>query len=64
MVFDQLSGRATGTVVYRNVALIDGTGAAARDAVSIVVAGERIDAILPKDARLPDEARIAGHERS
>ena len=58
MVFDQLSGRATGTVVYRNVALIDGTGTAARDAVSIVVAGERIDAILPKDAPLPADSRV------
>ena len=43
----ELTGAPTGTVIYRDVTLIDGTGAPPKQDVSIVVTRERISAILP-----------------
>lgn len=44
-------------IIYHGATLIDGTGAPARAGWSIVVRGERIDAVVP-DASAPDGTRV------
>lgn len=44
---DKLAGKASGVVIYRDLTLIDGTSAAPRSGMAIVVDGERIKAVLP-----------------
>ena len=43
----RLTNTPTATVVYRGVSLIDGTGAPLRENMAIVVAQDRIDAVVP-----------------
>jgi hypothetical protein len=50
---DKLAGKALGRVIYRGATLIDGTAAAPRADVSIIVSDDRIEAIVPS-ARLTD----------
>lgn len=45
------------SVVYRGAVVIDGTGAAARTDVDVVVDGERIAALIPRGAAAPSGAR-------
>jgi hypothetical protein len=44
---DKLSGKALGRVIYRGATLIDGTAAAPRADMSIIVSDDRIEAIVP-----------------
>jgi hypothetical protein len=64
---DKLSGKALGRVIYRGATLIDGTAAAPRADMSIIVSDDRIEAIVPT-ARLSDAQKsnarivdVAGH---
>ncbi|TFW20962.1 amidohydrolase family protein [Duganella callida] len=54
---DKLNGKALGRVIYRGATLIDGTDAAPRADMAIIVNDDRIEAILPA-ARL-DTMRFA-----
>ena len=58
---DKMAGKAAGRVIYRGATLIDGTGAAPRADMSILVDDDRIEAVLPTaqlhataDARIVD----------
>ncbi|OFA03703.1 imidazolonepropionase [Duganella sp. HH101] len=44
---NKMAGKASGRVIYRDVTLIDGTDAAPRAGMSIVVNDDRIEAIVP-----------------
>src|SRR5471030_547327 len=55
---DRLAGKAEGVVVYRGATLIDGTGAAPRGDMAIVVDGDTIESIVP--AAQLDASPIAG----
>jgi len=44
---DKLSGKAIGRVIYRGATLIDGTSAAPRSDMAIIVKDDRIEAVLP-----------------
>ncbi len=62
---DKLAGKASGRVVYRGATLIDGTGAASRTDMSIVVKDDRIEAVMPSsqlqasaDTRIVDVAGL------
>src|SRR5476649_260568 len=55
---DRLAGKAEGVVVYRGATLIDGTGAAPRGDMPIVVDGDTIESIVP--AAQLDASHIAG----
>ena len=58
---DRLAGKAEGVVVYRGATLIDGTGAAPRADMAIIVDGDRIKAIVPAgqlDAQALAGARV------
>jgi hypothetical protein len=55
---DRLNGKALGRVIYRGATLIDGTSAAPRADMSIIVRDDRIEAVLPS-AQLSD-AQKAG----
>jgi hypothetical protein len=55
---DKLSGKALGRVIYRGATLIDGTAAAPRADMSIIVSDDRIEAVVPS-AQLSD-AQKAG----
>nr|WP_315249143.1 amidohydrolase family protein [uncultured Duganella sp.] len=44
---DKLSGKALGRVIYRGATLIDGTSAAPRANMAIIVKDDRIEAVLP-----------------
>lgn len=44
------------TIAYRGAVLFDGTGAPSRSGLTIVARGERILAVQPDEAPLPDEA--------
>jgi imidazolonepropionase-like amidohydrolase len=48
-----------GRTVYRHAALIDGTGAPLRRDVAVVVAGERIVAVVPDGTLTPRQLRGA-----
>lgn len=50
---DKLSGKALGRVIYRGAMLIDGTAAAPRADMSIIVSDDRIEAVVPS-AQLSD----------
>ncbi|OEZ63619.1 imidazolonepropionase [Duganella sp. HH105] len=58
---NKMAGKASGRVIYRDVTLIDGTDAAPRAGMSIVVNDDRIEAIVPT-GQLPadsgDKTRI------
>lgn len=55
---DRLAGKAEGIVVYRGATLIDGSGAAPRGDMAIIVDGDRIQSIVP--AAQFDAQPIAG----
>ncbi|NGZ87207.1 amidohydrolase family protein [Duganella aceris] len=55
---DKSSGKALGRVIYRGATLIDGTAAAPRADMSIIVSDDRIEAVVPS-AQLSD-AQKAG----
>ncbi|WP_204367584.1 amidohydrolase family protein [Janthinobacterium sp. HH01] len=44
---NKMAGKASGRVIYRDVTLIDGTDAAPRAGMSIVVNDDRIEAVVP-----------------
>ncbi|MTV36520.1 amidohydrolase family protein [Duganella radicis] len=44
---DKLNGKALGRVIYRGVTLIDGTAAAPRAHMALIVKDDRIEAVLP-----------------
>jgi hypothetical protein len=44
---DKLNGKALGRVIYRGATLIDGTSAAPRTNMAIIVKDDRIEAVLP-----------------
>ncbi len=56
--FEALTGRAVGKVAYTGVWLIDGNGGPAVGPGSILVDGERIEAVLPADESLPDGTNV------
>lgn len=58
---DQLAGKSSARIIYHDLTLIDGSGAAARPGMSIVVDGERIRAIVP--AASLDAAAWPGYTR-
>jgi hypothetical protein len=47
---DKLNGKALGRVIYRGATLIDGTAAAPRTGMAIIVKDDRIEAVLPAAA--------------
>jgi imidazolonepropionase-like amidohydrolase len=48
-----MAGKATGKVIYRDVNIINGNQSPIQRTMSIIVEGEKIDAILPTDALTP-----------
>ncbi|MYM22015.1 amidohydrolase family protein [Duganella sp. FT135W] len=58
---DKLNGKALGRVIYRGATLIDGTTAAPRAGMAIIVKDDRIEAVLPATqltAQQTDGARV------
>jgi hypothetical protein len=55
---NKLAGKALGRVIYRGATLIDGTAAAPRADMSIIVSDDRIEAIVPS-AQLTDAQKAA-----
>ncbi|MBV7534864.1 amidohydrolase family protein [Duganella sp. sic0402] len=53
---DKLNGKALGRVIYRGATLIDGTSAAPRTDMAIIVKDDRIEAVLPA-AQLTEQQR-------
>ena len=49
----------TERVLYRDATLVDGTGAAARPHMDVLVAGERIERVFPDSPTLPEDVATA-----
>jgi Tol biopolymer transport system component/imidazolonepropionase-like amidohydrolase len=51
-----------GRLLIRNVRVVDGTGAAARDGMDVAIEGNRIASIQPTSAEIPEDFRVVSGE--